>query len=484
MSETIGEMILPGTYIEVRAEGLIGVGGISTGNVGVVGTANRGPLNEVKVLGGYSEALDVFGAYDRWPDKTSDQPNALTLTRTLEQLFKGGASTVYAVRVANSGGTPMASMSWNVTSAANGTPTLFTLTANTPGSWANAIAAALDTADGKAVSATNPAILTLILGRQKESFAGSTAADLAQAVNDGSRWVTASGPVPADAGTAPKAVAASATLGGPNGGGATALELATGLALLAVQPVNLLVAGGLSAKDAAGTVLGHLEQTENDGRERIAVLGASVDDPATLLANDGSKVASPRVLLVAPGIVANDAARAGEKSAVVKLPAPYAAALVAGRLSTLAPHVSLTNKDVAADDLTTDYTRAQQKQLLGGQVLVLQKNLGIRVLKGITTDTGPFRQISVRRIVDYAKAGVRIGANPYIGRLNNLRVRAALKATLDGFLSGMVLDEMLTGYKLDVTATRAQEINGQALVTMILQPTFSIDFVKVIMNLE
>ena len=37
MGETIGELIIPGTYIEVRAEGLIGVGGISTGNVGAVG---------------------------------------------------------------------------------------------------------------------------------------------------------------------------------------------------------------------------------------------------------------------------------------------------------------------------------------------------------------------------------------------------------------------------------------------------------------
>jgi hypothetical protein len=43
---------------------------------------------------------------------------------------------------------------------------------------------------------------------------------------------------------------------------------------------------------------------------------------------------------------------------------------------------------------------------------------------------------------------------------------------------------MLIGYKLDVTATRAQEINGQAIVTMLLQPTFSIDYIKVIMNLE
>ena len=44
--------------------------------------------------------------------------------------------------------------------------------------------------------------------------------------------------------------------------------------------------------------------------------------------------------------------------------------------------------------------------------------------QGISTDTGAFKQVSVRRIVDYAKAGVRLGANPYIGRLNNARVRA------------------------------------------------------------
>src|SRR6185312_10770780 len=109
MSEAIGEMILPGTYIEVRAEGLIGVGGIATGNVGVVGTANRGPLDTVTVLSSYSEALDIFGSYDRWPDLAADQPDALTLTRTLEQLFKGGASTVYAVRVADTGLGTMAS---------------------------------------------------------------------------------------------------------------------------------------------------------------------------------------------------------------------------------------------------------------------------------------------------------------------------------------------------------------------------------------
>src|SRR5438128_2608801 len=113
MSETIGEMILPGTYIEVRSEGLIGVGGIVTGNIGIVGTASRGPVEQVQILGSYGEALDTFGPYDRW--STAQNAVPLTLVRALEQVFKGGASTVYAVRIAN--GTP-ALATWSV----KGTP--------------------------------------------------------------------------------------------------------------------------------------------------------------------------------------------------------------------------------------------------------------------------------------------------------------------------------------------------------------------------
>lgn len=472
MSETIGEMILPGTYIEVRAEGLIGVGGISTGNIGVVGTANRGPLNTVVILGSYTEALDTFGAYDSWPG--TDTTPALTLTRTLEQLFKGGASTVYAVRVANlAADATMKSMQWTVQGAGDPAPTLFTMVAKTPGTWANAIVVTLET------PASQPVKLELTLGRVKETYTGANAGALVDEINAASRFVSVSDLTLANSALAPTVVVAAAggNVGGPNGAAATATEIATGLGLLATEVVNIVAVGGFSAKEVGGVVLSHLEATENDGRERLAVLGTQADD-LSKIAEDASKTSNARVILVAPGIVVDDGGKP------LKLPPSFAAALLAGRLSTLAPHISLTNKDVAADDLTTSYTRAQQKQLLNNRILVLQKNLGIRALKGITTDTGPFRQISVRRIVDYAKAGVRIGSNPYIGRLNNSRVRAALKATLDGFLSGMVLDEMLIGYTLEVTATRAQEIAGQAIVTMTLQPTFSIDFIKVIMNLE
>jgi hypothetical protein len=472
MSETIGEMIIPGTYIDVRAEGLIGVPGIATGNVGVVGTANRGPLNEVVVLGSYGEARDIFGSYDAWA--TGAGANPLTLTRALEQVFKGGASTVYAVRIANEGNTPMASMSWNIGTAA--APGALVISAKTPGTWANDIS----------VSLTSPAdedpILTLQLGRVKEVYQEPDLAALAAGLA-ASTLVNASAVSAANASVVPTRATASATPGGPNGAQVTTIEFAAGLALLAPKEVNIIVAGGAIAKDHASTLLAHLEQTENDGRERIAVVGASTDSTGTLISDDVGAGSSPRLILVAPGLLADDAAKTGADKRV-QLSAAYSAALVAGRLASLAPHVSLTNKAVPADGLTTEYTRAQQKQLLLNQVLVLHKNLGIRVLKGITTDTEAFRQISVRRIVDYAKAGVRLGSNPYIGRLNNSRVRAALKATLDGFLANMVQDEMLTGYTLDVSASRRDEIEGRAIVTMTLQPTFSIDFVKVIMNLQ
>lgn len=464
MSETITEMILPGTYIEVRAEGLIGVGGISTGNIGVVGTAARGALNTLAVLSSYSEALDRFGPYDAWPAAAADQANALTLTRTIEQLFRGGASTVYAVRVGDFAGTAPVH-AWSIQ---DGGGEILGVQANSPGTWANGITVTIDAA-AKTVQ--------VAFGTVKETHDATNAGTLAASITANSQFLVNTA-APGDASKVPTTIVAGAAVasnGEVNGGGTS---VAAGLDILAPETVNIVVIGGIGAKDAKANMLAHLESTENDGNERMGLLGVSKDKFDSLEPDD--IVSNPRVILVAPGIVADDSVAKTQ----VTLPAAYAAALVAGRLSTLGVHISLTNKDVPAADLAQRYTRGQQKNLLGKQMLVLRNELGIRVLKGITTDTGAFRQISVRRTVDYAKAGVRIGANPYIGRLNNVRVRAALKATLDGFLSQMVLDEMLIGYTLDVSATRAQEIAGVALVTMTLQPTFSIDFVKVIMNLQ
>ena len=183
------------------------------------------------------------------------------------------------------------------------------------------------------------------------------------------------------------------------------------------------------------------------------------------------------MVLVAPGL-------AGSGQAV--LPPAYTAAAVAGLISSLPVQTSLTNKTLTVPGLAASFNRGQQEQLIKRSVLAVIPKDGFRIVKGVTTsgEGTSFAAIPTRRIVDFAKYGVRSAANPYIGRLNNTRVRAALKATLDGFLTRMALDEALTGYELEVTATRTQEIAGEVSVVMTLQPTFSIDFVRVTMILK
>jgi phage tail sheath protein FI len=216
-------------------------------------------------------------------------------------------------------------------------------------------------------------------------------------------------------------------------------------------------------------------------RDRVAVvgskLGATVDDVR------GHNLNSDRLIYVAPGIKATD--RAAVPPIEVALPGAYAAAAIAGLLAGYSPHISLTNKTVRVGGVEQRFTLAELTQLVQARVLALEERQGFRVVQAITTSTNTaWKQITTRRIVDYAKFGVRSAANPYIGLLNNERVRGALKSTINSFLMEMVSDEMLVSYDLDVTATRDDERKGIVQVTMVLRPVFSIDFIKVTMFLE
>jgi hypothetical protein len=479
MSETIAEMVLPGTYIEVRSEGLIGVGGIATGVVGIVGTAGQGPVGEVKSVGSYAAAIELFGPPDPFDDPL-EADTALSLTRALGHLFAGGASDVLAVRIAH--GVPAAASA--MVDSASGNPG-FTVTALDPGAFGNRLSFAITDAGTSADPRFTMTVQRGVPGDStfvKETFVGNQVSGMHLAIsdeNDGSRLISAAEPDPANAIRVLVAQEKSLT-GGTSLPNINSVDVATGLALLADQPVNIVVVAGLGANIVGGAVGAHLEQTENEGRERIAVIGARGPGEA----NDADEVLADslnddRIVLVAPGIRETDPATGN----AVVLPPSSMAAVVAGKLATLAPHVSLTNKTLPVE-ADIRYDTAVTKTLLNNRVLVVRRKLGTQIVKGITTDNGAFKQVSIRRVVDFAKAGVRIGSDPYIGKLNNSRVRAALKATLDGFLSQMLVDEFLTAYELDVTATRAEEINGIARVNMTLQPTFSIDFIRVTMTLQ
>jgi phage tail sheath protein FI len=208
------------------------------------------------------------------------------------------------------------------------------------------------------------------------------------------------------------------------------------------------------------------------------VIGADATTPANINAQVAS---NKRVVLAAPAVVAFDP-QAGD---VAAFPAGFTAAAVAGLIASLAPQTSPTNKLLpGVAGVGTRFGYGEIKSMVQGNVLVLEDRQGIRVVRGITTEGAAFAQITTRRIVDFAKAGIRQVASPFVGKLNNDRVRKALRGAIDGFLTTMVVDEALTGYQLDVTATRADEIAGRCNVNVSMQPTFSIDYIRVTLALS
>jgi hypothetical protein len=564
MAETITEMILPGTYIEVRAEGLLTIGAISTGNIGIIGTAEMGGA-DVENLDSYEKGRARFGEPGEWDPNAVD--DNLSLLRALKIIFDNGARTVYARRVfdektaktaaytlvgddnaqlitlraktpgaggnrlqirveegeaqenvnnevvarsngsfkisakevlvpqtnGNGNGQPADPVLGSVTVRDNGLSTKYQLKQSTASSQVvqiNTTTRALTFATQPSAQAeirasyfapkTGIRKVTLRQGNLQEVYLVPSVSYLAQRLRSETNPSKLVEVVETKVDGLPKATTRFEAFAGGANGSVSREHFQTALEDLVDNDVQIVVVAGRSFSQIKSDILGHVEKTENLGHERIAVIGADSSEVEKILEN-ANDIADKRVVLVAPGLKQQDPIT----GQMTELPPCYAAAAVAGKLSSLSPHISLTNKTLAGiDALAAEYNYGEMKSLVQNRVLALQKKRGIRVVKGVTTDDEAFKQITLRRIIDYVKEGTRIGANQYIGKLNNKRVRENLRTTLDGFLADLLRREFLTGYKLTVSADRAMEIRGEVLVVMELNPTFSIDVIRVVMNLS
>jgi Phage tail sheath protein subtilisin-like domain/Phage tail sheath C-terminal domain len=551
------ETILPGTYVTVRDEALISAGRVVSGNIGIVGTASKGEVSKLKILGSFSEAREVFG-------DTKDG-DGLTLISSLEQIYNNGGRTVYAVRTASA---TVASAAYQTKDSVNAN--LVKLLAKTPGTWGNDIRIKISAADApsliretlagnatnlrrsqivansglnsivvkqkstgltlryeivygvapdntkpqvEVVPTTGALVFTTLTGfvpgaadtilavyevpavnskkvelsyqAFKETYSVADASHLATLINQSSTLVfTEAAAESAFLNQLPKETGSSGeTFGtgldgntaGADGEDATPENYKDDLEKLENEIINIVLLAGQDASNAqmVTNLVGHLNTTAEIKRERIGIIGSGTLEDVSTIA--GHSLNSDRLIFVAPGIKA---------SPQLKLTGAYTAAAVAGLIAALPVQGSPTNKPLNIPGLSTEFSASQLEKLVTSRVLMVEKRDGFKVVKGITTSTNSaWHQITTRRIVDFAVYGVRSSCDPYIGKLNNDRVRGAMKATLDAFLTRMVQDEALISYELAVTATRAQEIAGEAIVTMTVRPTFSIDFIKVTLYL-
>jgi hypothetical protein len=456
------EAILPGTYVTVRDEGLISVGGVASGNIGIVGTAARGDVDTVKLIGSFEEAKEIFGDSNAWQ---GGQANELTLIRSLELIYNNGGRTVYAVRVA-----AKKTLKKAIFSVKTGDVEWCKLEAKTPGTWGNSIQIKILTEE-----ATNLKRLELICNNVREAY--SLQNDFSSAIS-GSKLVNVISPTKGLLATMPENLEGSFQEGN-DGAEAAGEEYKSGLALLENEAVNIALLAGQTQPWAAEALVGHLRKTAEIKHERMGLVGGAFvqgKDDLDTIANH--QLNSDRLIYVAPGI------QVSSRTAIDQLPGAYTAAAVAGLIASFPVQASPTNKVLTIGGLTSVFNASQLETLVEKRVLAIERRDGFRIVKGITTNDGAWRQITTRRIVDYAIYGVRSGCDPYIGKLNNERVRGAMKATLDAFLTRMVNDEALVRYTLSVTATRDQEKAGETMVALTLQPTFSIDYIKVTMYLS
>lgn len=468
-------MVIPGTYVEVRPEEtrLPTGGAIPTGNIGIIGTAEKGD-DQFHVLTGFEQAAARFGEPLPW--KSDARGGSLTLVRALRLLFINGAGTVHARRVFDPDSCRAATCRIATADGAS----VLKLGANTPGAWGNKLKLSIENPAPRAPGSDHrkgSVNVTLYYEETREEYPVQSLRQLARHIEKTSKLAEVMG-VSGDG--LPAATDEFYRFSdGANGRIADDLFTAA-LEDLAAEPVQIIVVAGSNFSNLKSALRDHIQKTEIIATPRLAVIGADTSAVEAVIANS-HEVDDKRMVLVAPGLKQQDAAT----GQIHELPPYMAAAAVAGKLSCLPPSVSITNKSLAGiDDLASHYNVDELRLLVDNRVLVLTRQNGIRVVKGITTHAGAFNSISVVRILDLIKEGCRRYSQPFIGSTNTAATRRALQTVLGGFLDGMVRDGSLSDYSLEIISDPALTRPGELQARINFCPTVSPEVFRVAMNLS
>jgi hypothetical protein len=158
---------------------------------------------------------------------------------------------------------------------------------------------------------------------------------------------------------------------------------------------------------------------------------------------------------------------------------------VTGLIGNMPVHQSPTFKTIAGvPELSQKYAPSHLKSLLKSNILVLEakKGKGIIVEKGITTSG---EQISVQRVADKAVRGTKMIGDLFIGTLNNVNGRNALREKCVEFFLQMEKDGAIVpsadgsdpSYKVDVYATDDDISKGIVRLDIAVRPVRAIDYV-------
>ncbi len=446
--------ILPGVEVKVVKE-IVPQQLHPSGIVGIMGTAEKGPILVPMPVTSFREFQDNFGS----------DPNQ-SLTKEARLCFLNGVFEVFATRIEASG-------SRNASAMLKSTDENETtkVEARSPGEAGNKIRVGVlkgSAADTVSVQVTNGVTFEVFDNLSMDKASDMYIADV---LNARSKIVSV-----ADLKKEPKAakeakpVKKDLALGEVSlSGGVTAKpelkDYEKALEMLEMEEdIDLVYAADSWDPKVHALVDAHCQNMSKDAKNRIGIGTVAPGEAISEIANRTSVLSSDRFVVVAPYGVSG---------------------AVAGLISKLNYYESPTFKPLTGiADVETRYTPSQLMELLKAGILPLEarRGRGIIIEKGITTSK---EQISVMRIADHAVRSAKNVAENFIGTLNTAGGRTALREKLTETFLGMVREESIVpsvdgkepAFLVDVYSSQLDFAQGIVRVDIAVRPVRAMDYI-------
>ncbi|MFT8335404.1 MAG: phage tail protein [Acetobacter orientalis] len=418
-------LVVPNLYTQVQKPATLALNGVSSGRIGLVGTAGWGPLNTAVIVGSMGDCLAAFG---------TKQPLATDIGTAVNIAILNGASDFRCVRVSDGTDT-----------AATGTLAGVTLTARYTGSAGNAITATLTQG---AIITTKYTLTTSHAVLGSRSYTGTAWADIAKAVAaDTSALVVATVPD-----TAPALAAATVTLSSGTDGTAPKAEqfigtdgtTRTGMYALRNQKCALGVLHGLT-DNTTWTVQKAFGLQEGLYMICAGPSGDTITNAVSMKAAAGLDSYGVKLMF-------GDWLWWDDDTNGVMLVSPQA--FVAGRFGGLSPEQSSLNKQLegvigsqkaglVSSGTAQTYSDAELGALFengidvicnpapGGSYWAVRGGINTSSSDTTNDDTYP-------RLTNYIANTINSGMGAFVGYVINATLFGDIRATLLGTLSNMV----------------------------------------------
>jgi len=427
----MGQKIIPGVYTEEIDSGPRPISSISTGVIGIIGTAPKGPVDEARLVSSFAEFERIYGGID----------SSNTLANDARLAFENGAQAIRACRVVGSGAVKATKVLQDDASADT-----LELTAKGYGSDGNGleVTVATGTTGGRVTVTVQNTGNGMTEQYQNGCMGAGEDNYLVDMINADSEMVDA-----ADKGSTgnPETQADTPLEGGYDGGSAGAGEIIgqtnpnSGLKLLeTLDDVNILMA----AQNADASVWAEMIAQCERMLDRICILNPSTSLTPTQLVATLSSIESKRAVMVYPWVTVYDYATGATKDV-----APAAA--MAGVLSRIDAYRSPSNEKIESVlGVQRALTRAEVEYLHQNRVtcISLLTGRGFRFRNGITLSSDPkWVQICKRRELDKIEESVEEAMSWAISRPHTATLRDSIKTSVSNFLSTLVAQgEIGSGY--------------------------------------